>query len=422
MMCIFILTELYYPERTSTAYFLTETAQGLVDYYEVRVVTGASMYESRSVSLPQYEVVQGVEVQRCRSTTFDKNWLPGRLINACTRAIAIFFKILWQCHSTDVILVVTNPPLLPLVAWLLKGLKGCEFVLLVHDVYPEALSVSRLICPASRFYRVVEAINIMIYRQACRIITLGRDMQELISQKLPQSSAKKVVCIPHWAELEIIYPLKKDDNPLRQRLNLVDKFVVLYAGNMGRTHDLQILLAAAEVLVVKQPHIHFLLIGVGVRQLEIEAMLQHQPLHNVTLMAYLPHDEKNRVLNCCDVGVISFLPGMAGVSVPSRMYNQMAAGKPLIAIADHESELAKVICEENIGWLITPGDCDQLVNVLIQAAAKPEICAEMGQRASATVQQKYTLNHALASYRVLFEELLPIVEPSRPAGQALNRS
>ena len=101
---------------------------------------------------------------------------------------------------------------------------------------------------------------------------------------------------------------------------------------------------------------------------------------------------------------------MAGVSVPSRMYNQMAAGKPLIAIADPESELAKVICEEAIGWVVSPQDRDQLANALIEAAAKPDICVEMGLRAATAVQQKYTMNHALTAYRTLFEALLPTVK------------
>lgn len=419
---IWILTELYYPERTSTAYFLTETAQGLANQYEVSVVTGASMYESQCASLSHYDVVQGVEVHRCRGTAFNKNWLPGRVINGCTRAIAIFCKTLWQCHSTDVILVVTNPPLLPLMALLLRGLKGCEFVLLVHDVYPEVLSVSGVARPASGLYWIVQAANARIYRQACRVITLGRDMQQLVQKKLPQSSAEKVVCIPNWAEPGIIYPMKKHDSSLLQRLDIVDKFVVLYAGNMGRTHDLHILLDAAEGLVDRQPQIHFLLIGAGARRSEIETIIQHKHLNNMTVMPYLSHAEKNIVLNSCDVGVISFLPGMAGVSVPSRMYNQMAAGKPLIAIADPDSELAKVICEEAIGWVVPPQDCDQLVNALIEAAAKPNICIEMGLRAATVVQQKYTLNHALTAYRALFEELLPTVKTPHPAEGTLYRS
>lgn len=412
MKCIWVLTELYYPDRTSTAYFVSKTAQGLAENFEVKVLTGGSLYESKSISLPFFEIIQGVEVQRCLSTSFDKNWLPGRIINGLTRAIAIFWQALWQCHASDVVLVVTNPPLLPLMAWLLKILKGCDFVLLVHDVYPEVLSVSGLAHSQSMIYRLVQGVNLLIYQQAKRVITLGRDMQKLVVDKLTPSVDGKVVCIPHWAETEIIYPVDKQDSSLLQRLNLVNKFVVLYAGNMGRTHDLQILLDAAEALIDTQPHIHFLLIGAGAQKQAVEARVQDQQLHNVTVLSYLPHAEKNVTLNSCDVGVISFLPGMVGVSVPSRMYNQMAAGKPLIAIADHESELAQVICEEGIGWLIPPQACDQLVRLLTQIAEEPDTCLERGRRAAKAVQNQYLLNHAVNKYRSLFQTLIPLAKIS----------
>jgi colanic acid biosynthesis glycosyl transferase WcaI len=193
MRKIWVLTELFFPERTSTAYFLTEIAHGLAQRYEVRVLTGDSMYEDQSKALPRYENIGGVEVWRCSGSAFDKNWLPGRLLNACTRAITIFFKALRQCHTTDMILVVTNPPILPLMAWLLKKLKGCEYVLLVHDVYPEVLTASGLVSAQSLIYQIVQVVNSRVYCQACRVVTLGRDMSQLVWAKLPASSASKVI-------------------------------------------------------------------------------------------------------------------------------------------------------------------------------------------------------------------------------------
>ena len=411
---IVVLTELFYPEKTSTAYFLTAIAQGLVTDYPVTVFTEASLYEGQSYSLASHAVVKGVEIHRCRGTSFDKNWLPGRLVNGCTRAIAIFLQALWQCHTSDVILVVTNPPLLPLMAWLLKALKGCEFILLVHDVYPEVLSVTGITHAHSLAYRLVQGVNHLIYGQASRIVTLGRDMQKLVESKLTQPVEGKLVCIPNWAETEIVYPTDKQDSSLLKRLNLVDKFVVLYAGNMGRTHDLQILLDAAEILADIKPQIHFLMIGAGVQKQEVEARVQAQQLPNVTVLSYLPHSEKNVTLNSCDVGIISFLPGMAGVSVPSRMYNQMAAGKPLIAIADNESELAKVIQEEGIGWLVSPQDEDQLVKLLTQIVNDAELCKDMGHKAAQAVLCKYQLKHAVSKYQAIFRELIPNNNLSSP--------
>ena len=405
MKRIRVLTELYFPEKTSTAYFLTEIAQGLAQKYSVRVITGDSMYETKSAPLPQYEVISHVEIQRCNGTAFNKNHLLGKLINGCSRSVSIFLNALQHCHTNDVVLVVTNPPLLPLVALLLKFFKGCDFVLLVHDVYPEVLAASGLSRANTPIYRGVQWMNCLIYRKASRVVTLGRDMTKLAYAKLSPDEGPSIVCIPNWAETETIYPLSKQTSPLLQQLNLIHKFVVLYAGNMGRTHDLPVLLAAAEVLAKEQSNIHFLFIGSGARKKWLEIYVQEHQLPNVTVLPYLPHDEKNVALNACDLGIISFLPGMAGVSVPSRMYNQMAAGKPIVAISDDWSELAQVVTEEQIGWVVPPGDRDTLLQVLRSASQQSIGCAQMGKKAAAVVQAKYTLGHAVAAYQSMFDQV-----------------
>jgi colanic acid biosynthesis glycosyl transferase WcaI len=413
MRRIWILTELYFPERTSTAYFLTQIAQGLVKDYEVQVISGASMYETQTASLPKLEIVNQVAIHRCEGTHFDKNWLPGRILNGLTRSIAIFLKALQKCRSTDVILVVTNPPLLPVMALLLKCLKGCDFVLLVHDVYPEVLTAIEFLSAQNPLYWMMQTVNSWVYRNARYIVTLGRDMTQLVQAKLPSAqplTSQNIVCIPNWAEIESIYPIDWSANSLLQRLNLTDKFVVLYAGNMGRTHDLQILLDAAKTLLTEQSSIHFLCIGSGASKSFLGTQVKAQALTNVTVLNYLPNSERNLVLNACDIGVISFLPGMAGISVPSRMYNQMAAGKPILAISDHWSELASVVEEEAIGWVVEPRNSERLLTVLRTALQQPEKCAAMGQRAAIAVHRKYTLAHAEAAYLALFNELMMPVQ------------
>ena len=111
-------------------------------------------------------------------------------------------------------------------------------------------------------------------------------------------------------------------------------------------------------------------------------------------------------LNAGDVAIITFVPGMAGISVPSRMYNCMAAGKPIIAMADEDSELAQVICEEDIGWVVRPGDVTGLHKTIETAANHPELCLAMGQRAAQVARSKYTFEHTMQGYKTLLDELL----------------
>ena len=122
----------------------------------------------------------------------------------------------------------------------------------------------------------------------------------------------------------------------------------------------------------------------------LEKYVSSNQLANVSILDPCPRSELVVVLNACDVAIISFIPGMAGVSVPSRMYNQMAAGKPIIAVADQWSELAKVVQEEEIGWTINPGNAADIISTIQYAAANPKLCAQMGSRAAAVAKNKYT--------------------------------
>jgi len=190
--------------------------------------------------------------------------------------------------------------------------------------------------------------------------------------------------------------------------------VVLYAGNLGRTHGVEVFAEAIKALR-ERDDIHFLTIAAGKKRPWLEQYIADHSLQNTTLIPLeaRPRSEQNVSLNAGDVAIISFIPGMAGISVPSRMYNCMAAGKPIIAVADAESELAQVVNEEKIGWVVAPEDVQGLVSAIEFAASHPEICVEMGQRAVAVARSKYTFEKAIAGYREIVETLIDKREPKR---------
>ncbi|BAY12872.1 glycosyltransferase family 4 protein [Calothrix sp. NIES-2098] len=408
MTKIWVLTELYFPEQTSTGYLLTNTAEGLAEDYEVKVITGPASNFLQSVDYPCHEFRNNVELFRCRGTNFEKDWLLGRLINILTRSLAIFWKALSLCKDEDVILVVTNPPLLPFIAIFLKLLKGSRCVLLVHDVYPEVLSATGFVSSSSLLVKIGQVANSFLYRQADRIISLGRDMTKLIHAKLPEQEKEKVVCIPNWAENEIIYPTVRDKNKLIQELGVKERFVILYAGNMGKTHGIEYLAEAAKELTIISKDVCWIFLGFGAKKAWLEEYTKSQKLENITILSPRPRNEQVIFLNACDLAVIAFMPGMAGVSVPSRMYNQMAAGKPIVAVADDWSELAEVVREENIGWVIKPGDIEELVRTIQFAANNRDLCAEMGMRAAEVARNKYSFAQTNQAYKILFKEVLSV--------------
>jgi colanic acid biosynthesis glycosyl transferase WcaI len=403
-MRLWVVSELYYPELTSTGYFMTGVAEGLATGREVRVLCSQPTYSARGTLAPETEVRNGVRIERCAGTRFDKDRLLLRLVNLVTISAAIGWRVLRRVRRGDVVIVVTNPPSLPFVVWAAARLRGARVVLRIEDVYPEVLVAAGMAGPRSGLVRVVGAATRQLYRRMERVIVLGRDMHALAAAKMGDR-ADRVVHISNWGEVGLVTPRPRAGNPVLARLGVLDRFVVQYMGNMGRTHGVDALGEAASRLR-DHPRLHFLFVGWGARKAALEQRVASEGLRQVSILPGCPQEELADHANACDLSVIAFQAGMAGVSVPSRMYNVMAAGKPILAAAEAHSELAQVVTEERIGWVVPPGDVDALV-AAIRAAADlpaPELAA-MGARAREAVERKYAPGPVVTAYLALADEL-----------------
>ena len=229
-------------------------------------------------------------------------------------------------------------------------------------------------------------------------------MQARAAKRLEPQERHRIVVITNWADLDLIRPGSRTDNPLLLEAGLTDKFVVEYAGNMGYPNDMEGLLACAQQLAAHE-EIHFLLLGGGAKRAWVKQAISERSLNNVTLLTGRPRTEQQVFLNVCDVSVVSLVRGMVGVSVPSRMYNIMAAGKPIVAVTEDDSELAKVVREERIGWIVPPHDPSRLAAAIEAARSDPVALAAMGQRVRLAVESKYSEQRVLADYHRLFAEL-----------------
>jgi glycosyltransferase involved in cell wall biosynthesis len=399
---IWVVSELYYPEQSATGYFLTNIAEGLSLRHTVNVFCAQPTYSARGTRAPFREIYHGVEIFRCWSTTFDKDILFGRIVNLVTLSVSVFLMALRRFGSTDRVIVVTNPPSLPFAISAACWLRGAEKVLLIHDVYPEVLVAASMWRRNSAIVRILDWLNKRLLRGMDWIIVLGRDMKGLVISKLRQQD--RVSIIPNWGDIDQIVPVPKGETRLVKELELTNKFIVQYSGNIGRTHGLESLVGAAEVLRNKD-EIHFLFIGSGAKKPWLEKIVQERALANVTVLPMQPRKDLCQSLNACDVAVISFVPGMAGVSVPSRMYNILAAGKPIIAVADNDSELALVVREESVGWVVPPNEEGALSEAILEARNNAEIRKEMGDRARRVATEKYSKETVINAYLELMERI-----------------
>jgi glycosyltransferase involved in cell wall biosynthesis len=401
-MTIWVASELYHPELTSTGFFVTGIAEGLAQHGRVgvEVLCAQPTYALRGTRSPRHEVRNRVRIWRARSTTFHRDRLVGRAINTLTLTISLFLRALRVMRRGDQLLVVTNPPALPFAMILAAKIRGTESVLLIHDLYPDVLVATGMASNNSLLVRSYSRAARWLYRNADRIIVVGRDQRDLVVRRFQEASGR-ISVIPNWADTSRIRPAPAKGESLRRKLGLEGKFVVQHLGNMGRTHGIDAMAEAAERLL-EYPDIHFLVVGSGFQKEALLKTVADTGLTNVSVLAPCSDDELEAYLNACDIALISFRSGMTGVSVPSRMYNVMAAGKPILAVADPESELARVVSEEAIGTVVQPDDSRQLAGAILAARDNPSRLDDFGRRARQVAVDKYSANVVLGRYLTLF--------------------
>lgn len=400
---IWVVSEIYYPEEIGTGYYLTGLAEGLSHSNKVTVLCGYPTYSVRGKTLPPQEVHNNVLIERCRGTTFNKDILPLRLVNLFTICTSIFLKAVFRVKRGDIVLVVTNPPMMPFIIELVCRVRKAKCVLKLDDVYPEILVATGMVNPGNLGVRLLRYMTNRLYRRVDWITTVGRDMAKLAKRKLG-GAHDRVTVITNWADINLVFPRNKQENQLIKDLKLENKFVVLCAGNMGRAQGIENMFAAIDLLK-NNPNFHFLFIGDGAKKKWMMNEVRKRQLVNVTLLPQRPRSDQLNFLNASDVCIISLLPGVTGAGVPSRMYNAMAAGKPIIAIAEPESELAMVVNEEKIGWVIPPEQPAKLAEVILNLQTQTGCIAQMGIKARAVAEEKYVPHKIINSYIKLIERL-----------------
>lgn len=184
---LWVVSELYYPELTSTGYYLTAIAERLAARRTVKALCGQPAYSARGTRVARRETRNGVVIHRASGTVWNKDRLFGKLVNLATLSLAIFVEALFRIKRGDTALVVTNPPLLPFLIAAVCRLKGARCVLLIHDVYPNVLVAAGMVRENHPVVRLINACVRGLYRRVDRVVTIGRDMAMLAAEKLAGS-------------------------------------------------------------------------------------------------------------------------------------------------------------------------------------------------------------------------------------------
>lgn len=286
-----------------------------------------------------------------------------RLLTWITGFLQLLF-IVKTSHRKDHLLIISNPP----IAILLPLFCRNSFSLFIFDVYPDAIALMGVVSENSFLYRLWGRANKMIFNRAKHIFTLTETMAELLKQYCP---AREIKIIPVWSNNEFFRPIAKEANPFVAEHNLQNRFVVLYSGNLGTAHDAGIIPQIAAK--VKNKNTHFLIIGDGAGKREIAEEIKRLHLTNCTMLPLQPVEVIPYSFASADLAIVSLSSRASSLSLPSKTFNFMSAGLPLLCIAEKESELARIVTKYNNGKCFIHSQVTEMAVFIDEIAENPDV-------------------------------------------------
>ena len=395
-----LLLNLYYPPDTSATAKMAHTVVDTVSVcHSLSVLCGRPSYdasERRAWRLYQTEMVGLARIIRAGSTAFPRFDMKKRLLNYLSyTALAVPRALLAKC---DVVLAMTDPPFQGIVGAFVAMLKDKPYVYNIRDLYPEMALGGSLVEPGW-LTRVWEALHRWSLRRATRIIVLGEDMRARIIAKGVEPS--RVVVIRDGAEtLPPNSPLPAPDPDVVRAIRGSFSFVLLHAGNIGFYGAWNTLVTAARKLA--SDGVGLVFVGGGAQRAKAEAAAAGS--NNIRFMNYFPYGKIASVLAAADAHIVTVKRGLEGVVVPSKIYGILAAGKPIVAVAPKESDVAALGVQQGFAVTADPDKPAELAHVVRELMVDLNKLKTMGQAARAAAPA-YDRAVELQKFLKIFDEL-----------------
>ncbi|HET7457772.1 MAG TPA: glycosyltransferase family 4 protein [Gemmatimonadaceae bacterium] len=409
----------YYPDIAATAHHLTDLAEFLAARgHDVTVVTGRGKYVAGAVRAPAREMRNGVRIRRVAATAFGRGTHLGRLADYATFYVQALAALLGPARY-DAAVVLTTPPLLSFAARVARALRGRRYAVWSQDLHPDAEFAAGMLSPRSVIGRLLEAMNAAGYRGADLVVDLGAYMRERIAAK--GVSPARSTTIPVWIGSEELAPVDRAQNDFVREHGLEGKFVVAYIGNAGIVHEFEPVLAAMEALR-DDPRIHFLFVGDGPQRARIERFAAERALPNVTFRGYMPREHVRELYSAADAHLVTLRDRFVGIAVPTKLYQAMGAGRPVVFVGPRRSESADAVTAADGGTVVDPADGDAaaaLVATLRRWQAEPALAASLGARARAYVVREHDRERGCARFEsALVAAVAGASEPLATAARA----
>jgi colanic acid biosynthesis glycosyl transferase WcaI len=415
-MRILLIANQFPPDVNSTGNLMAELAARWCEQgHEVFVVTTFPHYENFRIDAAQRRKLYqrgklgAINIMRLWVYAPGKKSMFNRLINYLSFAVGATLAGLLQARRSDVILCTNGGFFSGIAAWLIGAFKQSPFIYNVQDLYPEVpIAAGQL---RNRYaIEMLKRIEAFMYRKARHVSVISAAMRDNLLGK--QVAAEKISLLPNFVNCEFIRPLPRN-NEFSRGHGLDDKFVVLHAGNLGYVYDFESLVASAKALQ-RHPEIVFLIVGEGVAKAALQERAKTLGLANVRFLPFQPHAQLPWLRASADVQVSLYKAGAARHSMPSKIYEIMASGRPLLASAEKDSPVSQLVDETGCGICVEPEQAEPLTQAIINLygdVARREKFAAQGRRAA---QESYSLNAVADGYQKLMQQMVDAdVAPAR---------
>lgn len=406
-MKILLLTMYFAPDIAANAVIMTELAEELAARgHQITVVTSVPHYADNTLDqrfrrkLVQQSEHNGVRVLRTYVyASSQKHRFVVRLLNYLSfNVLSTLAGLISGRH--DVILAPSPPLTIGLSAWIIGCIRRTPYVYNVQDIYPDvAIKLGALKNPL--IIALSRRLERFVYRGARRVAVLSIGFRaNLLSKGVPE---QKLAVIPNFVDVDFVRPLPRD-NDFSRRLDLRKRFVVLYAGNIGYSQNLEHLLEAAATLR-NLPDLVTLIVGNGSRKPYFQSLAREMCLENVTFLPFQAREDVPSLYATADVCVVTLRRGIAGDSVPSKVYTIMASGRPIVAAVDRGSDAWNLVNEARCGLSVEPERPADLAAAIRQLYDNSALRHQMGQSGREFVVKRFTPRAVAAQYEDLLNSL-----------------
>ena len=416
-MNLLVICPHFDPDVAPTGVVMSRIAHELIGRgHRLHVVTSLPWYQHHAIDpgwdgqLVRSERTEWGRISRVHPFPTDKRNIPARAL-----AFGGFTALATLVGATsrvrpDAVLAMSPPLTLGMAGRLAASVRRAPMVFNIQDVFPD-VAIELGLLSGTRVIRVARALERVSYRISDAVTVLSDDLADNVRSKITigldgeraRVEAEKVRVIPNFVDTTAIVPAARE-NAYRDEFDLIGRTVVMYAGNVGFSQSLDLVLAAARSFLSARPEVVFVINGGGAARPDLEREARDLP--NVRFVGMQPIERLPEVLAAGDIHVVPLRAGLAWSSVPSKLYSILAAGRPIVASVDPGTEVERTIERARAGLSVAPGDPHAFEHALGELLDDRERAERMGAAGRLFVERWASPAAVAEAYEGLFSELI----------------